>query len=129
MSRLLLDTHALLWFVFGDPRMSDRASSMIEDVASEKVLSVASLWEIAIKVSIGKLDLGMSIDRFFATEIDARELSILAISNAHAIGVAGLPFHHRDPFDRLIVAQALVEGLTLITGDPSFAPYGATLAW
>lgn len=129
MSRLLLDTHAFLWFVFDDERLSETIAASITDPAIEKILSIASLWEIAIKVSLGKLELGTSLDRFFATEIEGRDLALLAITNAHLIRVAGLPFHHRDPFDRLIIAQAAIEGLPIATGDPRFAPYGVMVAW
>src|SRR2546423_7936207 len=129
MSRLLLDTHTFLWFVFGDARLSHRAAEAVADPANEKLLSIASLWEIAIKVSIGKLELGMALDQFFASEVEARELEVLAITHAHLIRLAALPFHHRDPFDRLIIAQAAIEGLPIATGDPNFSPYGVTTAW
>jgi len=129
VSRLLLDTHAFLWFVFDDERLSETVAALIEDPAIEKILSIASLWEIAIKVSLGKLELGTSLDRFFATEIEGRDLELLAITNAHLIRVAGLPFHHRDPFDRLIIAQAAIEGLPIATGDSCFTPYGVMVAW
>jgi PIN domain nuclease of toxin-antitoxin system len=129
VKRLLLDTHALLWFVFDDPRLSATGSAAIADPATEKVLSIASLWEIAIKISLGKLALGTSLDRFIATEIDGRELRLLAIAGSHLVRVADLPFHHRDPFDRLITAQALVEGLPIATGDSRFAAYGTTVVW
>ena len=129
MSRLLLDTHAFLWFVFDDERLSETVAASIADPAIEKILSIASLWEIAIKVSLGKLELGTSLERFFATEIEGRDLELLAITNAHLIRVAGLPFHHRDPFDRLIIAQAAIEGVPIATGDACFAPYGVMVAW
>ena len=127
MARLLLDTHAFLWFVFDDARLSATAANAIADPRTEKLLSIASLWEIAVKVSLGKLDLGSSIEAFFASEIEGRELTVLPIANAHLIRLAALPFHHRDPFDRLLVAQALVEGLPVTTADPSFAAYGVTV--
>jgi PIN domain nuclease of toxin-antitoxin system len=126
---VLLDTHAFLWFVFDDPRLSEVAAKAIADPEHEKVVSIASLWEIAIKTSLGKLELGMSLERFFATEIEGRELRILAISSAHLLRAAALPFHHRDPFDRLVIAQAEVEHLPIVTSDANFALYGATIVW
>lgn len=129
MNRLLIDTHAYLWFVFDDERLSPGASAAIADAAIVKALSVASLWEIAIKVSLGKLELGTSLDRFLADEVEGREIELLAIKNTHLTRVAGLPFHHRDPFDRLLIAQALVEGLSIATADPRFAAYGVRTIW
>lgn len=129
MNRLLLDTHAFLWFAFADERLSRSACEAIEDPSVVKMLSVASLWEIAIKLSLGKLELGTSLDRFFHDEVEGREIEVLAISNAHLLRVAGLPFHHRDPFDRLLVAQALVEGLAIATSDAGLAAYGISRLW
>lgn len=129
MNRVLIDTHAFLWFVFDDDRLSERASEAIGDVSTVKVLSIASLWEIAVKLSLGKLELGTSLDRFFAEQVDGRELDVLAIANAHLLRLAHLPFHHRDPFDRLLTAQALVEGIPIATADPRFAPYGVDTIW
>jgi PIN domain nuclease of toxin-antitoxin system len=129
MNRLLIDTHAYLWFVFDDERLGPSASAVIGDAAIVKVRSVASLWEIAIKLSLGKLELGTSLDRFLAEEVEGRELDLLAIKNTHLIRVAGLPFHHRDPFDRLLIAQALVEGLPIATANPRFAAYGVRTIW
>jgi PIN domain nuclease of toxin-antitoxin system len=127
--RILVDTHAYLWFVFDDERLSPGASAAITDPSTTKLLSVVSLWEIAIKVSLGKLELGTSLDRFLSDQVEARELEVLAIAPAHLIRVAGLPFHHRDPFDRLLISQALVEGLPIVTGDGHFGPYGVPLLW
>ena len=129
MNRLLIDTHAYLWFVFDDERLGPGASAAIGDAAIVKALSVASLWEIAIKVSLGKLELGTSLDRFLADEVEGREIDLLAIKITHLTRVVGLPFHHRDPFDRLLIAQALVEGLPIATADPRFADYGVRTIW
>ena len=129
MTRLLLDTHAFLWFAFDDRRLSETAAAAIEDPAFVKILSIASLWEISIKVSLGKLELGTTVERFFAKEVEGREIELLGITTAHLIRLAALPFHHRDPFDRLIIAQAAVEGLPIASGDPHFAPYGIPITW
>jgi PIN domain nuclease of toxin-antitoxin system len=129
--RLLLDTHAFLWFVGGDASLSAVARTAIEDAANEVFLSVASAWEVAIKVSLGKLKVDApSVDAFFDEQMDANGFAYLAIDPPHVFRVAALPFHHRDPFDRLLIAQALEERMTLITREgPAFSPYGVAIAW
>jgi PIN domain nuclease of toxin-antitoxin system len=129
MSRLLLDTHAFVWFVFGDDRLSELAARAIADPAIEKMLSVGSLWEIATKMSIGKLELGMSLENFLTSQVETRDLTIINVTNAHLVRLATLPFHHRDPFDRLIVAQAMNMGVPIVTGDAQFSPYGVPITW
>lgn len=129
MTRVLLDTHALLWFLFDDARLSARAVEIIEDARVEKVLSVASLWEITIKVQLGKLELGMPLDTFFADFVRGRELSLLPIDLPHLLAYGALPLHHRDPFDRLLVAQAVTLGVPLVTSDYAFARYEIETLW
>lgn len=129
MSRVLLDTHAFLWFAFDDERLSARAAEVISDASVEKVLSIASLWEIAVKTSLGKLELGTSLERFLTDEVEGRELEVLGIEHAHLVRVADLPFHHRDPFDRLLIAQAVSEGLSIMSIDPRFEAYGVNVIW
>src|SRR5438874_10812884 len=104
--RLLLDTHALLWFVLGDPQLSARARALIEDPANEKLVSPASYWELAVKISVGKYALNEPFEDFLRRGILGNGFGVLAIEFQHAAKVATLPFHHRDPFDRLLVAQA-----------------------
>lgn len=129
LDAVLVDTHALLWFVFDAPDLSETAAATLSDPQVEKVLSVASLWEIGIKVGLGKLSLGMSYERFVGDFVVNREVSLLGLDVGHLIRNSELPFHHRDPFDRLLAAQALVENLVLVTRDPSFVPYGVRTLW
>ncbi len=129
MTAVLVDTHAFLFFVFGSPRLTDTARAAIESEERSVVLSVASLWEISIKLSLGKLSLGTSLDDFLQNQIENRALDILPIRNAHLLSLAVLPFHHRDPFDRMLIAQALTEGFSIVTGDGHFVGYGVDVIW
>jgi PIN domain nuclease of toxin-antitoxin system len=128
VSRLLLDTHALLWFVSNDSALSTSARSLIED-ADEVFVSVASAWEAAIKAHLGKLTLdAASVEAFFEEQMRDNDFNYLPIAPAHVFRAAALPLHHRDPFDRLLIAQALAEELSLVTRE-NFAPYGLTTFW
>jgi PIN domain nuclease of toxin-antitoxin system len=127
--RLLLDTHAFLWFVMGDNRLSQSARAAIEDPANEKRLSVASLWEIAIKHSLGKLRLAEPFEVLIPREMHRNALVILPIEVSHLARVDALPFHHRDPFDRLLIAQALVEDLNLVSIEAAFDTYRVSRIW
>ena len=128
MTRLLLDTHALLWFVANEAALSPSARSVIES-GDEVFISVASAWEIAIKVHLGKLSLDApSTESFFEEQMRANNFTYLPIAPAHVFRAAALPLHHRDPFDRLLIAQALAEGLSLVTRE-NFAAYGITTSW
>jgi PIN domain nuclease of toxin-antitoxin system len=127
--RLLLDTHALLWFVWGHANLSATARSLISDPKNTLLLSAASLWEIAIKVSIGKLTLAGPYDVFMNQAILTTGLGILPIEVRHGAVLVGLPLHHRDPFDRLLVAQAAVEKIPLLSADPVFDAYPITRIW
>ena len=127
--RLLLDTHACLWFVGGDERLSTRARQMIEDTHNQPVLSTASLWEMAIKISLGKLTLDPPFATFIPQHLRLNGIQLLSIDFRHTVRVAELPFHHRDPFDRLLVAQALTEDMPLLSGDPIFDAYGVIRRW
>ncbi len=124
--RLLLDTHAFLWFVTGDKRLSRRARRAIE--SEEPFLSAVSVWEMAIKVSLGRLVLPAPVDEYVA-EKRAEGFSMLSIDWPHAAAVEKLPFLHRDPFDRLLAAQALSERLPLVSSDPVFREYGVKIVW
>ena len=127
--KLLLDTHAFLWFVWDDPLLSAAAKALIEDPANRKLVSVASAWEIAIKAGVGKLSLDAPVSVFVPRELAANGFGLLEIALAHATAVEALPMHHRDPFDRLLVAQVVAEGLTLVSADAAFDPYGVTRLW
>ena len=128
MNGILLDTHAFLWWVADDPRLSAKARTTVVN-ADHVFLSVASCWEMAIKVSLGKLTLPQPVDRFVSEHLGLNHFALLAVDLEHASRVAAQPFHHRDPFDRLLAAQALHEGLILISADPVFRKYKVTRAW
>lgn len=128
MNGILLDTHAFLWWVADDPRLSSKARTTVTK-ADDVFLSVASCWEMAIKVSLGKLTLPQPVDRFVSEHLGLNQFALLAVDLEHAARVADLPFHHRDPFDRLLAAQALHEGLTLVSADPVFRKYKVKRAW
>lgn len=117
--RLLLDTHALLWSLAEPERIAEDARTAIEDGRNEVLVSAASAWEVAIKRAMGKLEAPDDL----GAEIDAAAFGSLAITVEHALAAGALPLHHRDPFDRMLVAQATLEGLTIVTRDPRFEPY------
>ncbi len=127
--KYLLDTHTLLWFLQGDKKLSDKARQFIDNPSNEKFLSVVSLWEIAVKVSLGKLALGKSFERLFPEQLHFNRIQILDITVDSLIKLITLPFHHRDPFDRLIIAQAFVEELPIIGADTAFDAYGINREW
>ena len=129
MKQVLLDTHAFLWFVFDDPRLSKCAEEVILDPKVEKILSMGSLWEIVIKTQLDKLRLGMKIEELVEEHIVGRVLTLLPIEMPHLFTYFQLPLHHRDPFDRLLVAQALTLNLPVVTGDLKFKPYGVDVVW
>ena len=129
MTSLLLDTHAMLWFFWDDPQLSARAKVLIQDANNRKLVSIATCWEIAIKVGLGKLDLAEPSRSFLPREIARNNLELLPISLGHATMVEGLVAHHRDPFDRLLVAQAMTEGLPLVSADGIFDQYGINRLW
>jgi PIN domain nuclease of toxin-antitoxin system len=128
VSRLLLDTHAFLWGVADDPRLSETAREAIAD-ASECYLSIASCWEMAIKAGTGKMTLPKPIEYFIPEQLGLNPFSLLAIDLAAVARVAALPFHHRDPFDRMLAAQALNDDLAVVSADPVFRKYGVKRVW
>lgn len=123
---LLLDTHILLWYLEGHPSLAEAQRLKIEDRHNQVAISAVSLWEMAIKLSIGKLEL---MDDLVTIEevLLGQGIRILPIQTAHLQRLLGLPFHHRDPFDRLIIAQALAEEMTLVSDDAAFALYPVSL--
>jgi PIN domain nuclease of toxin-antitoxin system len=127
--KLLLDTHTFLWFVLGDPQLSQSARSLIVDPAHDKWISPVCYWEVAIKVSVKKYSLALPHEVFFETALRVNGFGVLPIEPKHTAIVASLPFHHKDPFDRLLVAQALVEGMPLVSADPALDPYGVQRLW
>jgi PIN domain nuclease of toxin-antitoxin system len=126
--KLLLDTHAVLWYLSGDARLRASARRRLQSGA-EKFLSIASVWELAIKVSLGKLELDDPLAAVVDAAIHDSNAALLGISTLHAIRVAALPWHHRDPFDRMLVAQALENDLTLLSADAAFDAYGVRRVW
>jgi len=118
--RLLLDTHALLWWLSGDARIESRAEDLISDPANDIFVSTASLWEIVVKVRIGKLEAGIGD---ILAAIDAQGFEMLDIRPDHLDELARLPMHHRDPFDHLLIAQAIAERLTLLSDDRHVPAY------
>jgi PIN domain nuclease of toxin-antitoxin system len=127
--RVLLDTHAFLWWVEDARALSKRARTAIADPANECLFSLASCWEMAIKLSLGKLRLLGAIERFIPEQLSANAFRLLEIDFRHVARVAALPFHHRDPFDRLLVAQALEEHCVIVSADLIFRKYGVSRIW
>lgn len=127
--RVLLDTHALLWWAADDPRLRPRARASIASEENECLVSLATCWELAIKARLGKLTLPAPAGRFVRDQVATNGFILLPIDLAHVEQVEGLPFHHRDPFDRLLAAQALVEDLVLVSADPVFRRYGVRRIW
>jgi PIN domain nuclease of toxin-antitoxin system len=126
---ILLDTHVFLWFIAENPRLSEPARVLIEAEDSQPFLSMASLWEIAIKISLGKLHLERSYEAFIPQQLALNGIGILNFSLEHIAAIASLPFHHRDPFDRLIAVQSKIEKMTLVSADSSFDLYEIERVW
>lgn len=127
--KLLLDTHALLWFIAGSPSLSANARNLIEDPSNEKSISIVSIWETAIKVSIGKMTLSAPFDDLFPHQLQINGFGLFPVKVEHTSIITALPFHHRDPFDRLLAAQAISEGMTLVSADDVFDAYTINRAW
>ncbi len=126
--RALLDTHAFLWFVTGNSRLSRRAMAFMQDSSNELFISAASVWEMAIKSSLKRLILPLPLKEYMAEKIQSG-FRIMAMEWEYIVMVENLPFHHRNPFDRLIIAQAIAENVPVITADPVFKAYGVKLIW
>jgi PIN domain nuclease of toxin-antitoxin system len=127
--RIPLDTHAFLWFVLGDSKLSAAARAEIESPSNDKLLSPASNWEIAIKIRLGKYTIPTPFEDFIVKAIGDNGFEILPIEPKHAAALTSMPFHHKDPFDRMIIAQALVEGVSIIGCDLAFDAYSVTRIW
>lgn len=126
---VLLDAHALLWFFAGSNQLSAKALACIQDTRNTIFVSPAILWEIGIKDSLGKLSLPESYEQLFLARLDASNILILPILIPHLHEHRKLPLHHNDPFDRLLIAQALAEDFTVFTCDSAFPAYGVKLLW
>ena len=127
--RLLLDSHAFLWFAAGSDELSLVARRQIENPDNELFLSAASLWEIAIKTSLGKVTLARPFEALIPEQLAANAILILPIELRHLAALVSLPWHHRDPFDRLLVVQAAVEQMPIVTRDPAFREYAVEAIW
>lgn len=127
--RLLLDPQCWLWWFAQPERLSEDAVASIADEANELWFSVASIWEMGIKVALGKLPLPEPIDRYLSTRMVPLGTRSLEINASHALRAAALPLHHREPFDRMLIAQAQVENMTLVTADSTFSQYDVAVLW
>lgn len=127
--RFLLDTHTFLWMASEPHRLSPMAREVIDSTESQLILSVASVWELAIKSSLGKLELPSSVGSFVEEQLTATRSTLLEIRARHAVAVETLPWHHRDPFDRLLIAQAALENLALLSRDTAFDNYAIERVW
>lgn len=125
----LLDTNAFLWFISGSDRLSSKARNYIADFENDLVISAASLWEIAIKTSLGKLELLSPFDQLISSQLEKNAIAILSIELTHLTKTIDLEFHHRDPFDRLIIAQGITEKIPIITSDAVFTKYPVDIIW
>ena len=126
---LLLDTHAYLWFIGGSNRLSDVARSAIEDAGNQKFISAASLWEITIKHRLGKLQLKTDLRKVLTDHVVENGFELLPLAVDHFLELNKLPMHHRDPFDRLLIAQAVAKKLTVCSVDTVFSKYDVDLLW
>ena len=127
--KLLLDTHVFLWMSLDAPPLSRQARDLLADTDNVLLLSAASYWEIAIKVSLGKYRLDEPLEDFVNRELEKNSMQILPIEPRHAAQLASLPFHHRDPFDRMLIAQALVERVAVVSRDVALDGYGVHRVW
>jgi len=125
--RLLLDTHVFIWWADQQESLSATALSALKDEANELLLSVASLGNAQIKVQLGKLKLSRSLRELVESQVETNDLQILPIELAHVLVLDALPFHHKDPFDRMLIAQSIQEDVTLVSADPEFSAYSVQL--
>ncbi len=120
MNRYLLDTHAFIWWIEDSPKLSPVANNTISKLENKCYLSLASVWEMAIKISLGKLKLATSLKSFITENIAANDFKMLPIDFSHINRIESLPFHHRDPFDRLLIVQAMAEKMSIISADKNY---------
>lgn len=127
--RVLLDTHALYWYIEGDLQLTGAAQAVIQDAANEVLVSPASYWEIAIKVSVGKWKLNRPYQEFVDLGLNEYGFELLPVLPNHTALLIGLPFHHKDPFDRLMVVQAMAENIPIVSSDSVLDAYGIKRIW
>lgn len=126
--RILLDTHTLIWFFAGDSKISSVARILIEDEDNNKLVSIASIWEMAIKESRGHLNLSLPFQDYIET-LSLEDFNVLNINLDHLNAIVAMPFHHKDPFDRLLIAQSMVEGIPILSKDSAFDAYSINRIW
>ncbi len=127
--RLLLDTHTFIWYVTDNPRLSAHVKLLIEDENNEKLVSIASIWEMAIKHSIGRLNFSLPFIEFVRQQLTVSNIGLLEINLQQIEVVASLPLHHRDPFDRLIIAQSMAQQIPILSVDAIFDAYAIARVW
>ena len=125
--KLLLDTHIFIWWADQPEKLSPAALSALEDEANELLLSVASVWEMQIKIQLGKLKLSLPLKELVKNQQEINDLTVSPVALTHVLALDALPFHHKDPFDRLLIAQSIAEGLTIVTADSQFSTYSVKL--
>lgn len=126
--KYLIDTHALIWFLEDNKKLPQDIKNIISNPDSDIYLSIVCLWEMSIKISLGKLKLSQPLEKLIEI-LGYQNITILTINPAHVLGVMKLPFEHRDPFDRLMISQCLFEEMTFITNEALFEKYGVIRAW
>jgi len=127
--KVLLDTHAFIWWDSDPTKLSPQARSACKDRTNVVLLSVASAWEMQIKLQLGKLDLRLPLAEIIASQQQTNDIQVLPVALGHVLALQNLPAHHKDPFDRLLIAQANVEEAVLISHDPVFAHYPVKVLW
>jgi PIN domain nuclease of toxin-antitoxin system len=127
--KILLDTHAFIWLDSQPEKLSKKAIEVCQDTSNELYLSMASLWEMQIKVQLGKLKLNISLEEMLVLQQQENDLKVLNFSLAHIYQLQSLPFHHNDPFDRIIIAQSILENMTLISVDDKLKAYNIAVLW
>ena len=127
--KLLLDTHAFIWWFSEPEKLSPKASALLADVNNDLLLSAASVWEMQIKIQLGKLKFTVSLRELVESQEQTNGVQVLPVGLEHVLALDALPAHHKDPFDRLLMAQANVEDAFLVSGDPAFSSYPVKLLW
>ena len=127
--KALLDTHAFLWWISDDPRLSEKAKEIIADGRNELFFSAASGWELSIKAGLGRLEIPEDLQRFIFDQLSRNAIQVLPIYLSHALHAGSLPVHHRDPFDRILVSQAILEQIPLLSADPQISHYPVEVVW
>jgi PIN domain nuclease of toxin-antitoxin system len=125
--KLLLDTHIFIWWADQPEKLSPAALSALEDEANELLLSVASVWEMQIKIQLGKLKLSLPLKELIQNQQETNDLMVSPVALTYVLALDSLPFHHKDPFDRLLIAQSIEEKLTIVTADSQFSAYSVKL--